>query len=245
MKFDTALARCPAQHDGSGHVVGRQLDDVWMVADAAGSRARASLAASRAVEAAARFLARDPGVQGPSVRLRAAVEAANAAVFEEELPAPASLAHATSVVLAAISDERLVLVHAGNARCYRFRAGSRALLTRPHTAVAALDLDESTPFATHHRHLVTRALGLTRRVEPELSEHVLRPGDLLVLVNDALSAVVEERDVADLFIHRASVATVASTIKRLGEWHGIEGAVIAVEVAAPHGGTGEESEEGR
>lgn len=240
MKVETALAYCPGQPKGTTPVIGRQHGDVWVIADAAGNQARATLAASRAVAAA---LSQNMKSQALPARLRASVETANAAVFEEELPAPACLTHATSLVIAAISEERLVLAHVGSARCYRFRAGNRALLTRPHVAMASHELDARALSETHDQHFVTRALGLTRSVEPETSEHVLRQGDLLVLVNDTLSPLVEGRDVAELFIHGTSVATFASTVARLGAQHGVEGVVIALGVADPHLGIGEPFEE--
>jgi protein phosphatase len=128
---------------------------------------------------------------------------------------------------------RVIIAHLGNARCYRFRGDERVLLTRPHTALAELGhLDNATPFATHNRHLLTRALGLESSTRPDIAEHLVEPGDLLLLVNAALSWAVEARPVGELIIEGASPSTVASSIARWGDRSATPGAVVVVRIGA-------------
>lgn len=206
---------------------------MWVVTDAAGSRARASHAAQRAANAFVLDIERiGPAEAPPRRRLRSAVDAANATVYEEDLGAAASLVFATSLVAALAAGDRLFVAHVGNARCYRFRPDGRALLTRPQSAVAELELDENSAFAMHHRHLLTGALGIARSARPEISEHVLRGGELFVLVNDALSWAVEAPAVAELFVQGASsAAAVAAAVAGLGDTRGIDGVVVAIAFA--------------
>ncbi len=233
-QIETALATTCAESPGSPQSsAGRHLDGAWVLADAAAGGARASHAAMRAIDAFTQSIERrnTSGSSGQE-RLRSALDAANLAIFEEGRRPLASSAASASIVAAVVTEQRLLLAHAGNARCYRFRADECALLTRPHTAVAAVGLDESTILATHNRHLITRGLGMAPRVDPELSEHLLLAGDLFLLVNDALSWAVEDRRVASRFPRNAGAASLASTICRRGERHETDGTVIAIDVVA-------------
>lgn len=205
---------------------------IWALVDAGCGRARAERypeVALQAFEHAIAPLAVNAQVSDQA--LRAAIVTANGAILEEDHePRPGDQEFACSLVALALDERDVVTAHIGNARCYRFRSGARTLLTRPHTALSELGAtDHQSAFAVHHRHLLTRALGLGPRVAPEIARHAARPGDLYVLVNDDLAWAVEHRDVAELFVHQASSAAVASTIGALaGDREAGRGAVVAI-----------------
>jgi serine/threonine protein phosphatase PrpC len=233
--FETALAAVRIRESEPARAVSCHLErvGVWVLADAVGSKARANRSAERALDAFARAAAQaSPRTPSDLEMLRLGTTAANSAVYEDDLPPLASLAFGTSIVAAKVESGRLSVAHLGNARCYRFRAGERCLLTPLHTVLAELrDGDDGSSFAIHHRHLLTRALGLAPEVEPELNEHAVRPGDLLVLVNDALGPATEDSSVANLFVHDATASAVASCIARLGDEQGAEGAIVVVRIS--------------
>lgn len=203
--------------------------DTWVLADAVGTKAIASRAAVRAVEAFAEVLLKKPFREAET--LREAVAKTNTALYEDESSLSRSVVFATSILAMRLSKGGLLLAHLGHARCYRFRAGGRVLLTRPHTALEELGATRhNSPFATHHRHLLTRALGISSEPNPEIIEDELRQGDLLVLVNDELCWAVEDREVAELFVHGASPSGIASSVAQLGDRARTEGTVVAVSI---------------
>ncbi len=133
--------------------------------------------------------------------LQRLVQAANVHVHEAGLASEsAGRAMATTVVACALRFDRVTVAHVGDSRCYLIRRGHATLLTRDHTLaneqvrLGILSSGQANESAT--RHILSRSLGNELFVSADISEHLLLPGDVLLLSSDGLHGAVTEADLA-------------------------------------------------
>jgi serine/threonine protein phosphatase PrpC len=136
--------------------------------------------------------------------LQAGTDEANAAILEAGIANAQLLGMGTTLVLAAFGPRRAIVGHIGDSRCYRLRNGKLDLLTRDHSLMQEqLDAGAITPeqaAQSPHRNLVTRALGIERRVDLEMHEHGAKAGDLYLLCSDGLSEMVSDAEIFTLLL---------------------------------------------
>ena len=180
------------------------MPDLVVLADGMGGHEGGELAAHAAVSAAA-------GALVPPVNVRA-VEAAfmdsEVAVQQVRHREP-RLAHAgctlTIVALAASAGGGLVrclVAHAGDSPAFLLRDGEMSLLTPPHTVTAELvcsgRLTEEQSRRHPGQHTLTRSVGATGKLQPDVRELELQLGDRVLVASDGISAGPDRREVRRL-----------------------------------------------
>jgi protein phosphatase len=168
---------------------------VFTLADGVGGQDRGEVASQLTVETVlAEFGKAAPG-ENSSALLTRAIQAANTKVYGEGHGAIAS-----TVVACALRFDRATIAHVGDSRCYLIRHGRLQLLTRDHTVVneqVRLGLfteQEAQRAAT--RNVLSRSIGVNMFVSPEVNEHTVRAGDLLLLCSDGLHGAVAGEKIA-------------------------------------------------
>jgi len=109
---------------------------------------------------------------------------------------------ATTLVMVMILGRNALIAHAGDSRAYLIRDKKAYLLTDDHS-VAKTQLKRgliSAEDALHgsHSSTVTRAIGMSERVEPELLNLELMPGDKFLLCTDGLSRYITTEEIASI-----------------------------------------------
>lgn len=174
---------------------------LFLVADGMGGHKAGQVASQLACEAASRAIETLQGASvSPAERLRYAVAFANREIFQAA-EAKAELAGmGTTFVAMLFGEERLALAHVGDSRAYLLRNGRLRALTDDHSIVAELlrrqAISEAAARAHPHRHVLTRALGVRSRIEPDLAEMTPQPGDVFVLCSDGLTTHVGDAEIA-------------------------------------------------
>jgi protein phosphatase len=106
----------------------------------------------------------------------------------------------TTRVAVLADQERAALAHVGDSRAYLIRGRRIRQLTDDHSIVGELlrrrEISEDAAREHPHRHVLTRALGVRRSVEPDLVELTLEPRDVFVLCSDGLTNHVEDHEIA-------------------------------------------------
>lgn len=130
------------------------------------------------------------------------IQIANAAVYEAAQTQPQCAGMGTTIVSTLFFDNRLLIAHIGDSRCYRLRGEEFICLTRDHSLLQEqIDLglvsQEEARFADY-KNLVTRALGIEEEAEPDFTEYTVEPGDLFLLCSDGLNDMVEDQEIADI-----------------------------------------------
>lgn len=109
----------------------------------------------------------------------------------------------TTIVAGVFLEKSIVIAHAGDSRCYRLRDEKIERLTEDHSFVAELvrkkviseDEAHVHPFA----HIISRSVGPTAQLEPEVSVFERMPGDRYLLCSDGLTNHVDDSEIARIF----------------------------------------------
>jgi PPM family protein phosphatase len=176
---------------------------LYLVADGMGGHVAGQLAsrlaAEQMVEGLERVADRDATL---TEKLRYCVAAANHHVYATAQDKPEVAGMGTTLVAVLAGGGRLALAHVGDSRAYLVRSGRIRQLTDDHSLVAELvRRREISPDDAHghpHRHVLTRAVGVRRSVDPDLAELTPAPGDVIVLCSDGLTTHVQDPEIAAL-----------------------------------------------
>ena len=174
-----------------------------VLADGMGGTRAGGVAAELAVEAALDHLAsaRRRGPLTPD-QVSAAIRQANNRVIGTANAISSYRGMGTTLVVTAVTDGQGYLAHVGDSRAYRFRAGELSQLTKDHSLVQEwVDAGVLTPAEAENapnRHVITRAIGAKRFVEPEVQPLELGAEDLILLCSDGLSGMLADAEIAQL-----------------------------------------------
>jgi protein phosphatase len=143
-----------------------------------------------------------PDLFDPTDALRNALVAMNSAIFRAALNSSAYEGMATTVVIAWFLGGRLWVAHAGDSRLYRLRDGVLEQITRDHSFSQEL-VDAGMVSAEEARvlpakNLVTKALGATPELEPEVHDYDVQPGDVVLMCSDGLTEMVSHLEIGGL-----------------------------------------------
>ena len=131
--------------------------------------------------------------------LHGAVEQANEAVYRHSLTGAGMSGMGTTFSALAYQDENVYLAHVGDSRIYLVRRGAIMQLTTDHTLVEEMvqkGLITPREARVHpKRNIITRALGTEERVQIDIVQMGLRPGDAFFLCSDGMTNYVEEREI--------------------------------------------------
>ena len=147
-----------------------------------------------------------PGLQANAREVRRAleicVENANHSIFNAANANPQYAGMGTTLVVGVFQDERLILGHIGDSRCYRLRNNDFQQITKDHSLLQEqLDAGLITPQQAKislNRNLVTRALGVEDAVMLELQEHPVHEGDIYLMCSDGLSDMLDDPQIEQL-----------------------------------------------
>ena len=132
----------------------------------------------------------------------------------------------TTVVLAVASHDSLTLLWAGDSRAYLLRGSALTRLTRDHSYVQELvdagRIREEDARTHESRHFVTRAVGADMWVTPDMCTLAWQKGDRLLLCSDGLTAMVEEKEIAEILQEEYPSARIVHELVCAANSHGGE-----------------------
>lgn len=138
-----------------------------------------------------------------------AIHCANRAVFEAASSNPAHRGMGTTLVTAVFRRSRVTIGHVGDSRAYRLRRGHLVRLTRDHSLIQEqLDaglIDHDAAMISEQRNLVTRAVGVAARVDVEISEHDVQPGDTYLFCSDGLNDMLSDTEMGGILMQFGSL----------------------------------------
>lgn len=190
-------------------------DDLYVVCDGMGGGAAGEVASKLAVDA---FLAQlrqsklesTPAADSVTEAVRSAVQFANSLVLQRSRLSPEFRGMGTTLVALWLRKAQFNgaahraawVAHAGDSRCYRFRDGELSALTADHSLVEQqLRLGQITTEEAEQsnmRHVITRAVGVDPRLDPEIAITDTQAGDLFLLCSDGLTQEVPDARIAEV-----------------------------------------------
>ncbi len=213
-----------------------QESGVFAVADGMGGHAAGEVASRLAVEAVREvFENAHPDVEVPALVI-SAVERANRRIAERIREHPEYAGMGTTLVLARIEADRLILAHVGDSRGYRIRGGQIEQLTSDHSFVNELVrlgmLSKEQAARDPRRNVVTRALGSGPSVVPDVIQQQLEPGDTLLLCSDGLNSMIaDELILSTVEAHRDQLDQCCARLVEAANAAGGEDNVTVVAIA--------------
>jgi len=144
------------------------------------------------------------------------VENANHSIFNAANSNPQYTGMGTTLVVGVFQDERLMLGHIGDSRCYRLRGQEFEQITKDHSLLQEqIDAGLITPeqaLTSLNKNLVTRALGVEDSVMLEVNEHRAELGDLYLMCSDGLSDMVPDAGIAAILKGEGSLEQKATRL---------------------------------
>ena len=168
---------------------------MWAVADGMGGYAHGKLASELALEKLAEAYSK--GYLTPATAFRKGVEAANLKVYQtaHEL----GVSHmGTTLTAVGLMGRKLHLLHVGDSRAYLVRQGKVTCLTNDHTVVGDLVrmrmISPNQVRAHAKRSVLTRAVGLSLFIQPEITQVALQDEDRVIICSDGVWSVIQDQE---------------------------------------------------
>lgn len=180
--------------------------DAWaVVCDGMGGVSGGQIASSICVEKASAVIKRgyrkNLTVKSAKNLLQSAINAANAAVFEESQKDSSLHGMGTTIVAVIILRGVAVIAHVGDSRAYLI-SDSLKLLTKDHSLVQVMidsgKITEEEAKVHPDRNIITRAVGIMNFVDIDFDVADLTGYDRLLLCTDGLNGAVEGDVIYDI-----------------------------------------------
>ncbi|MES2952917.1 MAG: Stp1/IreP family PP2C-type Ser/Thr phosphatase [Pseudomonadota bacterium] len=144
------------------------------------------------------------GAKAKEVRraMEICVDNANRSIFNSANSNAQYAGMGTTLVVGVFREDKLVIGHIGDSRCYRLRAGALEQITKDHSLLQEqMDAGLITPeqaATSSIKNLVTRALGVDESVLLEVNEHSVQVGDTYLMCSDGLSDMIDDDAIAKI-----------------------------------------------
>jgi serine/threonine protein phosphatase PrpC len=179
---------------------------LYVVCDGMGGGAAgevaSGLAAQVLIESFASLAAAAKEHEGsPSVedRLLLGVYEANRVVHQSALSNPQFGGMGTTMVLACLDGDRILIGNVGDSRAYRMRDGACLQITLDHSLIdeqlRSGMITSEMAANSEMKSIITRAIGVGDKIEPDFFTAVMQPDDLLLLASDGLTRYAEPEDI--------------------------------------------------
>lgn len=194
----------------------------FILADGMGGHRGGATAATLVVKSIQSDLGKaQPGADVATV-VTEAIQTANLTVHRQSSGGDADLkGMGSTVVVAVINDDSLLVAHVGDSRAYHIRGGVLKRITRDHTIVQGLVdagfLTEKQAREHPNASVLSRAMGHGENVDVEVDKPVpLEPGDMILLCSDGLSSYVSEAEIRETLLPPgAPVQDIADQLREL------------------------------
>lgn len=172
---------------------------------AKGGETASAVAADTFMEHLASGAWQEVSAEGVAGLLRESVAHANLAVFDRSKTDTRLHGMGTTLVAAVLKGNRVIVANVGDSRCYCLTNGVLRRITVDHSRVQELiDRGSITPEeARFHpeRNLITRAVGIRRKVLCDLFMFETGEGDRFLLCSDGLSGPLSDTEIRDILVN--------------------------------------------
>lgn len=204
--------------------------DIAVLADGMGGynagEVASGMATSSVVSELAGFLSAAATLNSEQVAraVKASVDQANTAILDAAMSNIHYAGMGTTLVVGVFREDRLVLGHVGDSRCYRLRGGVLRQITKDHSMLQEqVDAGIMTPeeaAVAPGKNLLTRALGVEDTVKVEIHEHLVQNEDLYLMCSDGLTDMLDDQTIASVMTADITLAAIATELVARANAHG-------------------------
>ncbi|HEY3285770.1 MAG TPA: Stp1/IreP family PP2C-type Ser/Thr phosphatase [Gemmatimonadaceae bacterium] len=191
---------------------------VFMVADGMGGHAAGEVASEMAVQIVARALLQLESVMQRDAAERTAqsLRDANRAIYDRMLAETDKQGMGTTASVLLLSDGHYLIGQIGDSRIYMLRDGALTQLTKDHSYVQEqVDAGLLTPEqARYHPYsnVITRCVGASEAVEPDLYAGEAKVGDVFLVASDGLTGMVDDRRLQQILLARSGPGRIVDSL---------------------------------
>lgn len=208
-KTDVGMIRSGNEDNYAADPVENGERGIFIVADGMGGHAAGEVASEMAVQIVLREIkdVADLGDGHATKVLGDALRQANRAIHDRTITEVDKQGMGTTASVLMLADAHYLIGQVGDSRVYLLRDGALKQLTKDHSYVQEqVDLGNLTPEqARYHPYsnVITRCVGASPEVEPDLYAGEARTGDIFLVASDGLTGMVDDRRLAQLLMSRA------------------------------------------
>ncbi len=196
---------------------------LFAVADGMGGHASGEVASELAINILFDHYYNAPDTGDVYQNLYNAVHEANLQVYQEGTTRGRGKM-GTTLTLALVIGNRVIVGNVGDSRTYLIRQGLPARVTHDHSLVQdQIDIGALTPEQAEQsniRNVITRAIGNIEEVEPDFFEHELQTHDVILLCSDGLHGAVKEQELGSIVATSPNLKDAAQKLVNLANERG-------------------------
>jgi protein phosphatase len=206
-RTDVGMIRSGNEDNFTAHANGDR--GLFVVADGMGGHAAGEVASEMAVQTLERELTgmKDLADTGAAEKVADALRLANRSIHDRTITEVDKQGMGTTASVLLIAATRYLIGQVGDSRVYLLRDGALHQLTKDHSYVQEqVDAGFLTPEqARYHPYsnVITRCVGASPEVEPDIYAGELKIGDLFLVASDGLTGMVDDRRLQMLLMSRA------------------------------------------
>lgn len=176
---------------------------IFILADGLGGHQAGEVASAIVVKEAYEYLRghlNEIMEKGAERLLIGAAYAANRAILEKSKTDVMLHGMGSTLVAVLIYKDKAHICNVGDSRAYLIRDGI-SQLTKDHAVAEELwqkGLFIKNNLYGQYRHILTRALGISNYIEPELFRLELKKGDILIVCSDGLTDMIDDMKIKDI-----------------------------------------------
>jgi serine/threonine protein phosphatase PrpC len=212
---------------------------IFIVADGMGGHAAGEVASEMAVRITSLAIGSLRGLsdEQASARLSTAIRSANEAIFERTLSEHDKRGMGTTATVLALLPRRYLIGQVGDSRAYLLRNGRFQQLTKDHSYVQEqVDAGLLTPDQARvhpYSNVITRCVGASGDVVPDIYFGALEQGDVILLASDGLTGMLEDAQITRILTSEGGpqhwVDRMITEANRRGGLDNITAVVIRIE----------------
>ena len=190
-----------------------------VLADGMGGHNAGEVASGNAVEIIAGELEECLGEEDSdkiSLNIAAAIDLANARIYEMSLHSAEQAGMGTTTVLAYIKDSLVRVANIGDSRAYVISDKEICRMTIDHSVVEQLIRSGTITreeAKTHpDKNIITRALGTEEFVDADFFDYEASEGETIILCSDGLTEMVSEDEIKECVNNAESIASAVNTL---------------------------------
>ena len=202
-KTDRGLSR--SQNEDAFCIIGgsEKTPLIMAVADGMGGHKAGDIASKMAMEIIQESFKKKPlstkSYDSVTTRLFEIIKKANDAIFRKSISDPACIGMGTTLIIAVVDNNALVVAHIGDSCVYHFRNKVMKKITTDHTYVEELvrigTLTRAEALIHPKRNYITKAVGCTNKVDADLYNITLEEADRVLIFTDGLSKMLTDSEI--------------------------------------------------
>lgn len=211
--------------------------ELFIIADGMGGYDGGDIASSYAVKSAASYIKTNYEItfnedEDILKLVNGAIEYANMLVYEKSRENEKLVHMGTTIDIILIIKNKLYIGHAGDSRVYRIRKEYIRKLTKDHSYVQELiddgKLKEEDSNIHPDKNMITKAIGMSKLVEPDTFINRFIKGDILVMCSDGLSNYISDEEIRDVVKDKNIKDPAEELVKRANEAGGRDNITVIV-----------------